>query len=196
MVKEEKKIIQPNIPDIQPVQDDVASKSQFINFRETAKSLSEFLRVQDTNDANEGTFIVLNNTPAMQFADAATGSAFFSLMVPSDLTIASIQFIWSTPATSGNIAWQVDIGEGGNSDATNAHTTGGTQVTTAADGTANELNFTDIAGTGVGALIGGVDLKALKKGNLWGIQFTRNGADGADTLTNTVNLYGILVKYK
>ena len=101
-----------------------------------------------------------------------------------------MQFIWSTPATSGNLRWQIDIGEGGDSDANNARATGGTAITTAADGTANDLNFTDIL------TASGVSIGVLKRGNLWGIKFTRTGAHADDGLTNTVNLYGILVEYK
>jgi len=150
----------------------------------------EFLRPRDTDDVNDGTFIALNNTPGIQFADGATKVAYFSLIPPQDLTIISLQFIWSTPATSGNLRWQIDLGEGGDSDANNVRTTGGTAVSTAADGTANDLSYTEIIGAGAG-----VNLDRLRKGNLWGIKFTRLGADAADTLTNTVNLYGIMVKY-
>lgn len=170
---------------------DFGARSSEVIFRDTYKNLSEFLRPQDTNDANDGTFIAINNTPAIQFADAATKVAYFSLMIPSDLSIISLLFLWSTPAISGNLRWQIDIGEGGDSDTTNARTTGGTAVSTAADGTANELSFTEILGVGAG-----VELSALRKEGLYGIKFTRLGADAADTLTNTVNLYGILVRYR
>lgn len=159
-------------------------------FEQLKRQFNELLRPQDTDDANDGTFIAINNTPAIQFADAATKVAYFSFIPQPDLTIQSMQFIWSTPATSGNLRWQVDIGEGGQSDATNARTTGGTAVSTAADGTANDLKWTEILTAGAG-----VNLQALRKGNLWGIKFTRSGAAAEDTLTNTVNLYGILIKY-
>ena len=150
----------------------------------------EFLRPRDTDDANDGTFIALNNTPGIQFADAATKVAYFIFFPKSDLTIHSMQFIWSTSATSGNLRWQIDIGEGGDSEATNVRTTGGTAVSTAADGTANELSYTEILTAGTG-----VSLSSLRKVNLWGIKFTRLGAAAEDTLTAAVNLYGILIKY-
>lgn len=172
-------------------QENVSAHSSEIIFRDTYKNLSEFLRPQDTDDANDGTFIVINNTPAIQFADAATRVAYFSFIIPPDLSIISIVFIWSTPATSGNLRWQIDFGEGGDSDTTNVRTTGGTAVSTAADGIANELSFTEVIGAGAG-----VELSALRKEGLWGIKFTRSGADVADTLTNTVNLYGILIRYR
>lgn len=163
--------------------------SQYILFRNIRKRLSEFLLPRDTDDANDGTFIAINNTPAIQFADAATKVTYFMLVIPPDLKIASLKFVWSTPATSGNLRWQVDIGEGGVSDTTNARTTGGTAVSTAADGTANELSYTELLSAG------GISIQTLLKGNLWGIKFTRLGADAADTLSNTVNLYGLLVSY-
>lgn len=155
------------------------------------RQFTELLSPKDTDDANDGTFIAINNTPAIQFADAATKVAYFSFIPRIDLAISSIQFIWSTPATSGNLRWQIDFGEGGNSDATNVRTTGGTAVSTAADGTANDLKFTEILNAGAG-----VSLDLLRKGNLWGIKFSRLGGDAADTLTNTVNLYGIIIKYE
>jgi len=169
---------------------DWSAISSHIFFRDTKKILYELLRVQDNDDANEGTFIALNNTPGIQFADAATKVAYFSIVISPEARIDSMKFIWSTPATSGNLRWQIDLGEGGDSDANNARTTGGTAVSTAADGTANDLNYTDVLTAGAG-----VNLTALRRGNLWGIKFSRLGADAADTLTNTVNLYGILIAY-
>ena len=154
----------------------------------------EFLRPLETAAANEGTATLLNNTACIQFADAATKEAYFNFIVPPNIQIKSMVFIWSTPATSGNLYWQVDIGEGGASEATNARTTGGTAVATAADGTANDLKYTEILGVS-----SGVNLSKLKqggiRGNIWGIKFTRLGAHTSDTLTNTVNLYGILIRY-
>jgi len=165
--------------------------SQQILFNTINRKFFEFLKPQDTDDANDGTFIALNNTPAIQFADAATKVAYFSLLPSRDWNIVNMKFIWSTPATSGNLRWQIDIGEGGDSDANNARTTGGTAVTTAADGTANDLNYTDVL-----LASAGVVLERLKRDNVWGIKFTRTGAHADDTLTNTVNLYGILIEYK
>jgi len=159
----------------------------------TRRQFSELLKPQDSDDANDGTFIALNNTPGIQFADAATKVAYFAFIPPFDLTIQSLQFIWSTPATTGDLRWQIDLGEGGISEVTNARITGGTAVTTSLSTTfqaANDLNYTEILNKAAG-----VNLGALRKGNLWGIKFTRLGADAADTLTSTVNLYGILVKY-
>src|SRR3990167_448764 len=109
-----------NFQEVPKPEESIAYRSAEILFRDTYKSLSDFLRPQDTDDANDGTFIAINNTPAIQFSDAATRVTYFSLMIPSDLSIISMFFIWSTPATSGNLRWQIDIGEGGNSDATNA----------------------------------------------------------------------------
>lgn len=159
-------------------------------YRTLSRKFVEFLRPRDTDDANDGTFIAINNTPGIQFADAATKVTYFSFVPYQDLSILTMKFIWSTPATTGNLRWQIDFGEGGISDATNARTTGGTAISTAADGTANELSFTEIH------IASGIDLRKLRQGNLWGIKFTRLGADAADTLTNTVNLYGILIEYK
>mgnify|MGYP001575126644 CR=1 FL=1 len=165
--------------------------SKQILFSTINRRFFQLLRPQDTDDANDGTFIALNNTPAIQFADAATRVAYFSIIPPRDWNIINMKFIWSTPATSGNMRWTIDIGEGGDSDANNARITGGTAVTPAADGTANDLNYTDILSAGAGVI-----LDNLRRDNLWGIKFTRTGADAGDTLTNTVNLYGILFEYK
>lgn len=152
--------------------------------RDVKKDLSELLRPNQLN-------VVSNNTPAFLCADGSTTAAYFSLVVPNDYLISSIKFLWSTPATSGNLYWQIDIGEGGNSDATNARTTGGTAIATAADSTANELSFTEILTTRAG-----VDFTKVKKGNLWGIKWSRLGGNTLDTLSDAVNLYGILVKYR
>lgn len=143
----------------------------------------------ETAAANEGTHTLLNNTACIQFADAATGEAYFSYPLRANSSIAALRFIWSTPATSGNLYWQIDLGAGGDSEATNARTTGGTAQATAADGTANDLNFTDITAAS------GVNLASLSsvRDQVLGIKFSRLGAHASDTLTNTVNLYGLLV---
>ncbi len=154
------------------------------------RTLLTLLVPLETAAANEGTSTLLNNTPCIQFADAATNEAYFAFVPHQDLILAKMEFIWSASA-AGNLRWQVDIGEGGASEQNNVRTTGGTAITTAADATANDLKFTDIG------LSTGVSLPKLKKGNLWGIKFTRLGADAADTINGgTVNLYGILITYK
>src|SRR3990167_9864457 len=127
----------------QPLRYPLDATSRKVLFSAMDKRLIEFLHPQDTDDANDGAFIALNNTPAIQFADAATKVAYFSFVTSKESYIARMEFVWSTPATSGNLRWQVDIGEGGDSDTNNVRTTGGTAVSTAADGVANELNFTD-----------------------------------------------------
>lgn len=154
--------------------------------------LTELLKPLETAATDEGTHTLLNTTPCIQFADAATKEAYFILPVPSGMIVTSLQFVWSTPATSGNLRWQIDIGAGSDSQATNARTTGGTAVSTAADGTANDLNFTEIPSST------GVNLATLlsPENSIWGFKFSRLGADAADTLSNTANLYGILVTYK
>ena len=164
-------------------------------FNTMDRKLVEFLHPQDTNDANDGTFIAINNTPAIQFADAATKVAYFSFIPPENLFISRMLFYWSTPATANNMRWQIDIGEGGSSQQTNARTTGGNAVSTAADGTANDIKITDILNA-VPSANPSVDITRLRRGTLWGIKFTRLGADANDTLSNTVNLYGIMVEYR
>jgi hypothetical protein len=160
------------------------------SFIDVEKQLTDFLNPLDTDDANEGTFIVSNNTQAIQFADAATNVAYFKLKSSPDLIIISLRFIWSTPATSGNLYWQVDIGEGGNLEANNERTTGGTAVATATTTTANDLNYTEILNQGA------VYLSQIKQTNLWGIKFSRLGAHANDTLSDVVNLYGLEARYK
>lgn len=161
--------------------------------RSLDKNITQLLIPLETAAANEGTSTLLNNTPCIQFADAATKEAYFILPIIEKISIISMQFIWSTPATSGNLYWQIDFGAGGNSEATNARTTGGTAVATAADGTANDLKFTDIF-----AANAGVKLSSLEsiRSQIWGIKFTRLGADANDTLTETANLFGLLIEYR
>jgi hypothetical protein len=170
----------------------IDANSQQTLFRTMDKNFVDLLRPLETAAANEGTHTLLNNTPCIQFADAATGEGYFSFVPHQNLLLSSMKFIWSTPTADAtkNLRWQVDIGEGGVSDVTNVRTTGGTAISTAADGTANELKFTEIHSAS------GINLNKLKRGNLWGIKFTRLGADASDTLSNTVNLYGILVEYR
>ena len=157
------------------------------------KNITTLLLPLETAATNEGTATLLNNTACIQFADAATKEAYFVLPVIERISITSFQFIWSTPATTGNLRWTLDIGAGGDSEATNARTTGGTAVTTAADGTANDLNFTDIFGVNAG--INFVSLESVRS-QIWGFKFTRTGAHADDTLTDTVNLYGLLLEYR
>src|SRR3990167_3778005 len=97
-----------------------------INYVDVKKMITMWLRPQDADDANDGTFIVLNNTPGIQFADAATRVAYFSFTWPYNLILLKAEFVWSTPATSGNGRFQIDIGTGRDSEANNARTTGGT----------------------------------------------------------------------
>lgn len=189
MPPKELKIEQPDIPKLQQFPDP-GQESSFILFRDMRKSLSNFLLPRDTDDANDGTFVALNNTPAIQFADAATRVAYFILVIPTDLRVGSMEFIWSTSATTGNLRWQVDIGEGGPSTLNNARTTGGTAVSTAADSTANNLTYTNILTSGAG-----VNISTLVKSNLWGIKFSRLGAAAEDTLSTVANLYGLLIRY-
>ena len=176
--------------DLPKLEESIAYKSAEILFRDTHKNLVEFLRPRDTDDANDGTFVATGNTPAIQFADAATKVAYFSMIIPPDLTLSSIVFIWSTPAASGNLRWQMGIDEGMDGDTPSARTTGGTNVSTAAKTTANQLSFTEVLNAGAG-----VDVTILRRG-LWGIKFSRLGADAADTLSASCNLYGILIKYR
>lgn len=154
------------------------------------RTFLDLLTPLETAAANEGTSTLLNNTPCIQLADAATREAYFAFVPHQELILSKMEFIWSTPAVAGNLYWQVDIGEGGDSDQNNARTTGGTSIATAADGTANDLNVTDIG------LASGISLTKLRLGNLWGIKFSRLGAHASDTLSNTVNLYGILITYR
>lgn len=176
--------------DLQQLKYPIDFHSKKTLFQTIDKIWKELLLPLETAATNEGTATLLNNTACIQFADNATREAYFVFVPHENIIISSMKFIWSTPATTGNLRWQIDFGEGGDSDANNARTTGGTAVSTAADGTANDLNYTDILFAGAG-----VDLTNLKVGNIWGIKFTRLGADAADTLTNTVNLYGILLEY-
>ena len=177
---------------------------QQLHYPIDSHSVSTLRRALDTNivtlltpletaAANEGTATLLNNTACIQFANNVDREAYFIFPAIGRISIVSFQFIWSTPATTGNLRWTIDIGAGGNSEATNARTTGGTAVNTAADGTANDLNFTDIPGVNAG--INFASLESIRS-QILGFKFTRTGADAGDTLTDTVNLYGLLLEYR
>ena len=73
------------------------------------KNITTLLLPLETAATNEGTATLLNNTACIQFADAATKEAYFVFPVIERISIVSFQFIWSTPATTGNLRWTLDI---------------------------------------------------------------------------------------
>lgn len=156
-----------------------------IPYHDITKIIIQFLYPIDTDDANDATPIARNFTGAYQCADAATKVAYMTPFVyPQDFRLLSAELIWSAAAT-GNMVWKIDIGVGRKGDDTNARTTGGTNVTTAAPSTANTYGFLNFDG------IGGIDLKKIGYPDIVGIKFSRIGADASDTINNTVNIYGI-----
>lgn len=152
------------------------------------KTLVVLLSPLETAAANEGTHTLLNNTPCISLADGATNEAYFAFIPHQDILLSSMHFIWSTGATAKVLRWKVDIGEGGKGEVNNIRTTGGTEVSTTSHADANKLNFTPIHSAA------GINLQKLKRGNLWGIKFSRMGAAAEDTLSAVALLYGIQIE--
>lgn len=171
-------------------QEEKSMESQPLTLETIEKQYTQFLIPQNTNDANIGTFVASNNTAAIQLADGSTKTAYFTLITPTDFRLVSVKLVWSTPATSKVALFKVDIGEGGELEANNERTTGGTNFTVTSAATASDLNFTEIINKGA------VYLSRVKQKTLWGIKLSRIGGDASDTLSDVANVYGLLIKYK
>ena len=153
------------------------------------RRLTQLIYPLDDDDVGDGTFSSSNFSPVIILGDAGTFTSFMHIVPFIGFEISRMYFVWSTSVTSGNLYWRVDIGEGGEGDANNARTTGGTLIATATTSTANDLNYTNIHNAT------GVSLLTLRRGNKWGIRFTRRAADAEDTLNAAINFHGIVIEY-
>lgn len=126
----------------------------------------------------------------VQLADGSSNSAFFTLVIPTDYTVTSLKLIWSTPATSKVAVFNVTIEEGGELEAADERSTGGTNFNVTSATTASDLNHTELVNKG------GVYLSEIRQTNLWNITVTRVGGDASDALADVANIYGIIVRYK
>ena len=137
---------------------------------------------------NSGVRGASNYHPVVTLADGATKEAYFSFIMPRDLSVAFMELIWDSPAATGNLYWQVDISSAQKGEVDNARTTGGTAIVTATSG-AHLLNYTRIDNAT------GVNTKNLKRDDMVSIRFQRLSGDATDTLGDLVNLYGIKITY-
>ena len=153
------------------------------------RRLTQLIYPLDDDGATDGVFSSSNNSPVVSLSDASTRTMFMHVVPFIGFEISRMYFIWSTSATSGNLRWQIDIGEGGEGDANNARTTGGSAILTATTSTANDLNYTNMHNAT------GVNLVTLRRNNKWGIKFTRTGAHADDTLSASIIFHGIVIEY-
>lgn len=160
-----------------------------------------FLAAAGCNNATAGTFWDLpTSTPAvaacvtgtniqkgvLQFADTSGGfSAQNTMLLPSDFTGAiDARIIWRTSATSGNVKWSLstictDVAATATDDP--AFNTAST-VTTAAPGITLRIQTSSITG---------VTATGCTAGSLLHLKLFRDGNDGSDTLSASVDLIGV-----
>ena len=161
---------------------------EIIDFRRLKKTIIERLYPILTNTTNEGTFDLVDHNPVMEFANAATKEAVFQFIYPRDLKILTMEFIWRTPAASGNLYWKASFGAMQKGEESSSRTTGGTLVATPTSG-GDLLNYTRMDG------VGGIELRKLKPDDLIGIRLERQGGHANDTLDDGVDIFGIKITY-
>ena len=161
---------------------------EIIDFRRLKKTIIERLYPTLTNTANEGTFALVDQNPVMEFADAGTKEAVFQFIYSRDLRILTMEFMWRTPAASGNLYWKASFGAMQKGEQSSVRTTGGTLVATPTVG-ADILNYTRMDGAG------GIELRTLKPDDLIGIRLERQGGHANDTLDDGVDIFGIKITY-
>ncbi len=139
-----------------------------------------------------GTVSYRGNMPNIEVADGVGSAVIFCQEFPKNLQISAIQLIWSTPATLGDMYGLLYITSAGDGEVANTRVTGGTNIAVTCNGVANALNFTPITAAW------GVDFNSLvlNKDMLLGFNFTRFGANSSDTLSNVVDVYGLLITKK
>lgn len=122
----------------------------------------------------------------LQFADTSGGfSAQNTLLLPADFSgNIDARIIWRTSATTGNAKFSLstictDVAATATDDP--AFNTAST-VTTAAPGTANRIQTSSISG---------VTITGCVAGNLLHVKLFRDGNDGADTITASLDVLGV-----
>lgn len=156
-------------------------------FRFMGKTWYEWLYPVDTDAGNQATFSLINNSPVTDMADGSASLNFFSWIVPRDLRIVTMEFVWSTLASSGNLKWDIGVDGGQGGEAQNVRTSSSTGNVTATTG-ASVLHFTRFDDL--------IDLRQFKKGDVVGIQLIRQGGQAEDTLSALAYLHGIKITYK
>jgi hypothetical protein len=130
------------------------------------------------------------NFGTLSFADAGAASAQITLKLPGDWTGAiDAKILWRTSATSGNCKWNLATSFtaiGGTEVADNAFNAA-QSVTTAAPGTANRVQESDISSlTTTGA----------SAGELMHLKISRDGTDGSDTIAAAAQLIGVEITWR
>lgn len=124
-----------------------------------------------------------------QFPDASSAAvAAITFTVPLDYQLISLKLVWTTPASSGNLAWDALFDEGGEGEAIGTRGFTTATQTVVAPSSASVYKFTEI-------LNDTTLVQRIRMNNVWGMRWRRLGADAADTLSNTMNLYGFLATF-
>jgi hypothetical protein len=127
----------------------------------------------------------------LRYADAATGDAYWSFIIPSDWAsgVITAQPYWSPGSTDGvahTVRWQYGAASkavGGDVDSA-----GTTTAWTGASATRTATIMVIDTATSTGVTPGAA-------GELFKLNVARIGADGADTYVGTVDLVGVLITY-
>jgi hypothetical protein len=130
------------------------------------------------------------NFGTLSFPDSGASSAQITLKLPGDWSGAiDAKILWKTSATSGNCKWNLATSFtaiGGTEVADNAFNSA-QNVTTAAPGTANRIQESDIASlTTTGA----------SAGELMHLKISRDGTDGSDTIAAAAELVGVEITWR
>lgn len=126
-------------------------------------------------------------------SDAATETCnFMPWFRPRNLAVKSLEFIWSSPAASGNGVFGITATRGGRGGIMDPGVTADFTVATGgAPSGVEDLNYVDFTLTADGNF-----MSALPNENMVGFQVTRTGGSANDTLNNLVRVYGILITYQ
>lgn len=130
----------------------------------------------------------IDNVDAFEFADAVERIVSHDIIMPPELQLTALKFIWSSSATSGNLRWNVQFLEGGEGEGVAARSFTTASNNTATNSTANRYTFTDI--------LKDEDIARIKKSNKWNVVFMREGDHVNDTLSNAMHYYGLLAIFK
>lgn len=159
----------------------------FSKRKETVMSAKEFFPPWEPTINANVTETLNGHRPVARLADGLDASFNFAFIVPSDVSsISSIQLVWSTPATSGNLYYDAHLDAAANGEAIQTHHNHSTGQTAAAGAVANEIDFLTLpAGL----------LTSVTPGDICGLEFIRLGSDANDTLSNRIDVYGIIVTF-
>jgi hypothetical protein len=119
----------------------------------------------------------------LAFPDAGVTVIQQTLILPDDwVAPIDLKILWQSPATTGSVVWAVStkcVADGEDDTGVLSAAFGGTDVT---KGTANLVNVMGLSSITVTGCAGG---------ELFHLQFYRDGSNAADTLSGTANLIGV-----